>query len=117
MRNAAVDGVPDASLCFIANGDNGVESLVGGYAQEELGHIARTKHLVHRCEMRPALRIEVWGEDAIPHALSPQELACTARPAYTANNAHVIVCAAACISTHFSLFVLLLFSFGYMGLM
>ena len=85
MGDAAVDGVAEAGLRLVADGDDGVEALVRGDLEEELGHVACAEHLVHRREVRRALlRVEVGREDAPAHALAAEELARAARPAATA---------------------------------
>ena len=85
MGDAAVDGVAEARLRLVADGDDGVEALVRGDLEEELGHVAGAEHLVHRREVRRALlRVEVGREDAPAHALAAEELARAARPAAAA---------------------------------
>nr|GLL40678.1 hypothetical protein BHE74_00054844 [Ipomoea trifida] len=51
MGDAAVDGVAEAGLSFVADGDDGVEPLVDRNVEEELGDVAGAEHLVHRREM------------------------------------------------------------------
>ena len=81
VRDAAIDGVAEALLRLVADGDHGVEALVGRDLEEELGHVAGAEHLVHCRELcRPLLRVEVGREDATGHALAPQELARPAGP-------------------------------------
>jgi hypothetical protein len=82
VGDAAVDGVAEAGLGLVADGDDGVGALVRRDLEEQLGHVAGAEHLVHRREVRRALlRVEVGREDAPAHALAPQELARPARPA------------------------------------
>ena len=85
MGDAAVDGVAEARLGLVADGDDGVQALVGRDLEQQLGHVAGAEHLVHRREVRRALlRVEVGREDAPAHALAPQELARPARPSAAA---------------------------------
>lgn len=79
--DAAVDRVAEAGMGLEADGDDGVEALVGGDVEEQLGDVARAEHLVHRREVRRSLlRVEERREDAPAHALPPQKLAGPARP-------------------------------------
>lgn len=85
VSDAAIDGVSEAGLRLVANGDDGVEALVRRDVEEQLRHVARPKHLVHRREVGGALlRVEIRREYAPGHALPPQELACPTRPASSA---------------------------------
>ena len=81
MGDAAIDGIADAGLSFVADGDDGVEPSVSGDVEEELGSVACTENLVNGGEMScPLFRIEVRSEDAAADALAPQELASAAGP-------------------------------------
>lgn len=99
MSDAAVDGVTEAGLGLVTDGDDGVEALVVGDVVEELGDVTCSEHFVDRREMRrPLLRVEVRSEYAPRHALPPQELARSARSssssaAATATTAAARVCA------------------------
>ena len=85
VGDAAVDGVAEARLGLVADGDDGVQALVGRDLEQQLGHVAGAEHLVHRREVRRALlRVEVGREDAAAHALAPEELARAAGPAAAA---------------------------------
>ena len=100
VGDAAVDGVAEARLGLVADGDDGVQALVGRDLEQQLGHVAGAEHLVHRREVRRALlRVEVGREDAPAHALAPQELASPAWPfasaAATTDDSCSCPCAAA----------------------
>ena len=85
MGDAAVDGVAEARLGLVADGDDGIEALVRRDLEQQLGDVAGAEHLVHRREVRRALlRVEVGREDAAAHALAPEELARAAGPAAAA---------------------------------
>ncbi|KAJ0797690.1 hypothetical protein HanPI659440_Chr04g0176701 [Helianthus annuus] len=78
MSNTAIDRVSKPSLSFITYSYHCINPLVHRYIQKEFGHITCSKHLVHRSEMASTLfGIEIWGEYAVSHTLSSQELACS----------------------------------------
>ncbi|GER57789.1 PRA1 family protein 2 [Striga asiatica] len=81
MGHAAIDGVPDAGLGLIGNGDHGLAPIgLGHVVQQQLGHVAGPKHLVDgRKSGRALLRTEIRPEYAVWGALPPEELACAAR--------------------------------------
>ena len=79
MGDAAVDGVAEARLGLVADGDDGVEALVRRDLEQQLGDVAGAEHLVHVGELLRLLRREVGREHAPRQALAPQELARRAR--------------------------------------
>ena len=77
--DAAVDGVLGAGLGLVGEGVHGVLALVRLDLVQELAHVAGAEDLVHVRELLRLLRREVRREDAVRHALPPQELARRAR--------------------------------------
>lgn len=66
MGDTSIDRVADASLSLIGNGDDGLTSVVDGEVREELGDVARAKHLVDGREpCRALLGAEVRREYAV----------------------------------------------------
>lgn len=80
MGDAAVDGVAEAGLGLVGDGEHRLAALRDGDVEQQLRHVARPEHLVDRREpRRPLLRPEVGREHAVRRALPPQELARPAR--------------------------------------
>lgn len=76
VGDAAVDGVLQACLGLVGDGDGGLAAFGHGEVHEELGDVAGAEDLVDSREVGGALLVaEVGGEDAPPRALPPQELA------------------------------------------
>lgn len=76
VGDAAINGIAEAGLRFVADGHNGIDSLVGRDMQKQLGHVAGSKNLVHGSKVcSPLLRVEVWRKYASIHTLPSQELA------------------------------------------
>lgn len=76
MSDATIDGVSEASLSLVANGDDSVETLVDGNMKEEFGDVAGSEDLVNCSEVGSALLgVEIRGEYATGNTLSSQELA------------------------------------------
>jgi hypothetical protein len=74
--DAAVDGIGEARLGLVADGEHSVAAARHGNVEQQLGHIAGAEDFMHGGEARGALlRPEVGREDAAAHALPPQELA------------------------------------------
>ncbi|KAL6005184.1 hypothetical protein ACLOJK_005746 [Asimina triloba] len=78
--HTSIDRIVEPCLGLVRYGYNRIMAPVGRYVQQQLRHIAGTKHLVHRGEPGRALvRPEIGCENAPADALPPQELAGTAR--------------------------------------
>lgn len=76
LRNATIDRVSNPSESFVTKRNASVETFGRWDAVEELRGIASSKHLMHSGEVGGALiRVEIGGENASFHTLSPQKLA------------------------------------------
>ena len=82
VGDAAIDGISNPGLSFISDGDDGLTAISHRHMQQQLGHIAGTKHLVNCGKpSRALLRAEIRRKNAVSCTLPPQELACTTRGA------------------------------------
>ena len=81
--NASINRVPKPCLRLISERVHGVLALLLRHLDEDLAHIAGTKHLVHLGEFLALVWAKVWGKYAIGYAPSLQELAGCTRWAWT----------------------------------
>lgn len=97
VSDASINGITKASLCLVADGDDGVKTLVSGDVEQQLGDVAGTENLVHRREVRRALlRVKVGREDAPCHALTPQKLAGPARASSSSSSSPTSSASSSC---------------------
>jgi len=76
--NTAINGVPKPCFCFISKRIHCVLSLLLRNFDEDLAHIAGSKHLVHLGKFLALIRAKVGCKYTIGYASSLQELAsCT----------------------------------------
>jgi len=76
--NTSINGVPEPGFCFISKRIHRVLSLLLGNFNEDLAHIAGSKHLVHLGKFLALIRAKVRCKYTIGYASSLQELAgCT----------------------------------------
>lgn len=78
--HAAVDRIGESSLRFVADGQHSIATSWRRNVQQQLGHIAGPKNLVHSGKLgSPLLGTEVRRKNATSHTLPAEELASAAR--------------------------------------
>jgi len=78
--NTTIHWIFDPCFGFIGQRVHSILSLMGLHLIEEFAHVACTKYLVNICKFMWLFWWEIWGKNAIRHALPSQKLAgCTWR--------------------------------------